>query len=109
MDVSHEFPELHSVRYDPQTGDIYEVDGVELGAWLPWHSDLIYVDKVNHGGILRPLVVSDRGGETGFLDKIRLYETLPEDSKQRAARCSTSLPGLLSAFTAWKAKRGMRC
>jgi taurine dioxygenase len=83
MDVSHEFPELHSIRYDPQTGDIYEVDGVELGAWLPWHSDLIYVDKVNHGGILRPLVVSDRGGETGYLDKIRLYETLPEDLKQQ--------------------------
>jgi taurine dioxygenase len=49
LDISREFPELHSVRYDPQAGDIYEVDGVELGAWLPWHSDLIYVDKVNHG------------------------------------------------------------
>jgi taurine dioxygenase len=83
LDSSREFPGLVTNRYDPQAGDIIDVGGVELGAWLPWHSDLIYVDKVNRGGVLRPLVMPERGGETGFLDKIRLYETLPEDLKQQ--------------------------
>jgi taurine dioxygenase len=79
----NKFRELATIRYDPQTGDIYEVDGVELGAWLPWHSDLVYVDKINRGGVLRAVVVPERGGETGFMDKIRSYETLPADLKQQ--------------------------
>src|ERR1700679_881252 len=35
--------------------DLYEVDGKILGAYLPWHSDLIYTDEINRGGILRPV------------------------------------------------------
>lgn len=76
LDESKAHPELVNVRYAREGGDVYEVDGEELGAWLPWHSDLVYVDKINHGGIIRPLELSSRGGETGFIDKIKLYETL---------------------------------
>jgi taurine dioxygenase len=45
-------PALADIRYLPEAGDIFEIDGERRGGWLPWHSDLIYVDTINHGGIL---------------------------------------------------------
>ena len=76
MDEDKKHPELVNISYNREGGDVYEVDGVELGAWLPWHSDLIYVDAINHGGVLRPIKLPSTGGATGFIDKITLYETL---------------------------------
>jgi taurine dioxygenase len=74
---------LITVQCEPGEAQIWEVDGVQMAAWLPWHSDLVYVDKINHGGILRPLVVPEKGGETGFLDKIALYDDLPKYLKDK--------------------------
>lgn len=73
------------VEYDGTTEDrdLYEVDGEVRGSWLPWHSDAVYLDEINHGGILRPIEIPERGGETGFIDKIAAYEALPDDLKQR--------------------------
>jgi taurine dioxygenase len=63
---------------------VFEVDGKELGAWLPWHSDLIYTDEINRGGILRALELPVHGGgQTGFIDRIHAYETLPAGMKAR--------------------------
>lgn len=77
-------PELSDIRYDPVFGDLTEfADGSRRGAWLPWHFDLVYVDRINHGGILRPLLLPEKGGETGFIDQISAYDTLPEDLKRR--------------------------
>jgi taurine dioxygenase len=82
-----EFPELIEVQYSPthkayDTG-VYEVGGKELGGWLPWHKDNIYVSRINHGGILRALTVPPEGGNTGFIDQIEAYEALPNDLKAR--------------------------
>lgn len=76
-------PELMTVRYRPEDGWLMTVDGEPRGSWLPWHSDLIYVDHINRGGILRPVRLPDRLGHTGFIDKIGAYETLPDDLKER--------------------------
>jgi taurine dioxygenase len=77
-------PELSDIRYLPDDGDIFEIDGVPRGGWLPWHSDLIYVDRINHGGILRPVRLPARGGgDTGFIDQITAYASLPDDLKTR--------------------------
>jgi taurine dioxygenase len=75
--------ELVEIRFDPKNGDLYEIDNQILGSWLPWHADLIYMVSINHGGILRPIVVPKRGGETGFMDRMRLYESLDESLKAR--------------------------
>ncbi len=82
----HPFPEaqepglqeLVKIKYYPEDGTCYEVDGELRGGWLPWHSDLIYTDRVNHGGILRPVQLPKSGGLTGFIDQIAAYERLPE-------------------------------
>ena len=74
---------LVNIKFDPADGWLIRVDGELLGQWLPWHSDLIYVDKINHGGILRPISLPSRLGQTAFADKIAAYGLLPERLKQR--------------------------
>ena len=77
-------PELTRVRYFPDDGSIYEVAGRQLGAWIPWHSDLKYTDRINRGGILRPLQLPKKGGGmTGFIDLIAAYESLPHELKDK--------------------------
>jgi taurine dioxygenase len=77
-------PELSDIRYLPEDGDIFEIDGEPRGGWLPWHSDLIYVDRINHGGILRPVHLPEHGGgDTGFIDQIAAYDSLPDALKAR--------------------------
>lgn len=78
-------PELMTVRYRPEDGWLMRVDGEPRGSWLPWHSDLIYVDRINRGGVLRPVRLPRRLGQTGFIDKIGAYASLPERLKQRVA------------------------
>lgn len=78
-------PEISDITYDPADGDVYEIDGEQRGGWLPWHFDLVYVARINHGGILRPLQLPARGGATGFIDQIAAYESLPDDLKSRVA------------------------
>lgn len=75
-------PELITIRSDPATERILEVDGKLYGAWLPWHSDLIYTDRINHGGVLRALQRTSWGGQTGFLDRIQAYALMPDDLKE---------------------------
>lgn len=75
--------ELMAIHYEPVGGWLTEVDGEQLGNWLPWHSDLIYVDRINHGGVLRPVVLPEQLGYTGFLDKIAAYDSLPRHLKER--------------------------
>jgi taurine dioxygenase len=71
------FPELVKIKYYPDDGTLYDVDGKVLGGWLPWHSDLVYTDTINHGGILRAMQLPPTGGLTGFIDQIAAYERLP--------------------------------
>lgn len=75
--------DLVQISYDPENADIYKVDGRVLGGWLPWHMDLIYLDKVSRGSILRPVVLPYAGGQTGFIDKIRLYDKLDAETRSR--------------------------
>jgi taurine dioxygenase len=85
VDVPREHKLIIDFEYNARTGEgeVYEVDGEVRGGWLPWHSDLVYVSEINHGGILRPVVLPERGGETGYIDQIAVYESLPAELKQQ--------------------------
>jgi taurine dioxygenase len=77
-----EIQELTDIFYRPDRGDIVRMpDGRRLGAWLPWHFDLVYFDRINHGGILRPVALPADGGATGFIDGLSAYERLPDELK----------------------------
>jgi len=82
-DIRTEHRALAPIEFDRDDGNIYEVNGELRGGYLPWHFDGAYVDRINHGGILRPEVLPGRGGETGFIDQIAAYDMLPEALKQR--------------------------
>lgn len=74
---------IAEIEYVREDGDLYQINGELRGGYLPWHFDLAYMDKINHGGILRGAVLPKRGGETGFIDRIAAYAALPEPLKQR--------------------------
>ena len=81
---SEELPELVNIKYSPEDGTAYQVNGEVIGGWIPWHTDMIYFSKINRGGILRPNILPKKGrGETGYADKISAYERLPDDLKAR--------------------------
>ena len=82
-DIKTEHRALAPIEFDREDGNIYEIDGQLLGGYLPWHFDGAYVDRINHGGILRPEVLPNRGGDTGFIDQIAAYELLPDPLKRR--------------------------
>lgn len=83
-DIKTEHRALAPVEFNPEKdGNIYEIGGQMLGGYLPWHFDGAYVDRINHGGILRPEVLPRRGGDTGFIDQIAAYDALPEQLKDR--------------------------
>lgn len=82
-DIRTEHKALAPIEFDREKGNIYLVDGEELGGYLPWHFDGAYVDCINHGGILRPEKLPRRGGKTGFIDQIAAYDLLPRDLRDR--------------------------
>lgn len=74
---------LTNIKFYPNDGALYEVQGEQRGGWLPWHSDLVYSSAINHGGILRPKIIPPRFGKTGFLCQIAAYERLPQSLRDR--------------------------
>lgn len=82
-DIKTEHKALAPIEFDREDGNIYEVEGELRGGYLPWHFDGAYVDRINHGGILRPEVLPRRGGETGFIDQIAAWDLLPDRLKVR--------------------------
>lgn len=50
---------------------------------IPWHSDLTYTAKPSIGAALYAVEVPPEGGETGFIDIAKVYDTLSDEMKQR--------------------------
>jgi taurine dioxygenase len=81
-------PELMVLVSDPEdrhgsTQPVEEVDGTLVANFTPWHKDLIYTAKINHGGLLRAVETPDTGGETGFIDQAAAYEAMSPALKER--------------------------
>jgi len=76
-----ENPELITLVSDQNREGLFEIDGVESIAFLPWHSDLSFMDRINRGGVLTAQKISSWGGETGFIDQAQAYDRLPEGLK----------------------------
>jgi taurine dioxygenase len=81
-DVPGQDPEVMDIIWSGEQ-EIYVVDGEERAAWQPWHSDLIYAAEINRGGILRPVELPAKGGDTGFIDRICAWNSLPDHLKAR--------------------------
>lgn len=76
-------PELITLRSTPEDTTELDVNGEVGGGYLGWHKDLVYVEQINHGGILRAIKASKIGGRTSFIDQIDAYDRLPDDLKEQ--------------------------
>lgn len=61
----------------------YHMDGKLLTGIVFWHQDTIFTPKICKGGILRMIEAATEGGETGWVDTIKVYESLPEEVRQK--------------------------
>ena len=75
--------ELTKIKFYPEDGSYYDIDGQLRGSYLPWHSDLMYTHRINRGGILRPVELPEEAGRTGYIDQIAAYERLPQSLRDR--------------------------
>ena len=76
-------PELISFRAEGERDGIYEVDGELRSGFFPFHHDFRWMDHPNRGGVLRIVQLPKKGGETGFVDGVDAYDSMPEDLKRR--------------------------
>jgi taurine dioxygenase len=67
----------------------YYVDGDIVG-WpqlvtgiVFWHMDTIFTPTICRGGMLRMIKACKTGGNTGWIDTIKLYDSLPEEMQRR--------------------------
>lgn len=81
--VTEGTPELITLVSDQDKEGLFEVDGKPSIAFLPWHSDLVFTDRINHGGVLTARQISSWGGQTGFIDQVQAYALLPDELKAR--------------------------
>lgn len=66
-----------------QKQDVIEIDGERLGAFLPWHFDACYTEKLNRAALLRPIELPPTGGMTGFADGIQLYNAISPELRRK--------------------------
>lgn len=79
--VNPDTPELINLLSDQEREGLLEVDGTPSVAFLPWHSDLVFTDRINHGGVLTARQISSWGGQTGFIDQVQAYDLLRDELK----------------------------
>ncbi len=61
---------------------IPETDEEVLGK-VDWHTDLAYVATPNRGALQCCVEIPQEGGRTGFIDRQKTYEALPNSLKKR--------------------------
>lgn len=80
------YPELILLSNEKESaGPVYEFDGVPTYGRIPWHTDLAFTDTPNAGAVLRMVKKSEHGGQTGWIDTARAWESLDDEMKQRIA------------------------
>ena len=63
------------------------VNGVPIGSLgndeAVWHTDMSHIEAPPAASVLHAREITDRGGETGFLNMYHALETLPEDLRRK--------------------------
>ena len=81
--IDREHPELLVISTHGRDGDVAPEDPDELIGRIEWHTDLAYTPTPNRGGLLYGVILPEKGGLTGFVDRQRTYDALPEATKRR--------------------------
>ncbi len=78
-----EVPGVMELKRYPGESDVWEIDGVPLAGWVPWHFDACYNSELNRAGVLRVVESPPEGGLTGFADGIQLYRDIDPGLRDR--------------------------
>lgn len=80
-----DWPELILLtNQDGPTSPVYDFgDGTAIHGRIPWHIDLAFKTTPNAGALLRMVRKTKDGGQTGWLDAAKAYDTLPDATKAR--------------------------
>jgi taurine dioxygenase len=78
-----EAPEILVVSSHGRDGDVEPDEEDEFVHQIDWHTDLAYVPVPNRGAFLYSLEIPLEGGLTGFIDRQKTYDALPEATKTR--------------------------
>jgi taurine dioxygenase len=81
--IDRDNPEILIISTHGRDGDVIPHDPDELVGCIDWHTDLAYTPAPNRGGLLYGVILPAKGGMTGFIDRQRTYEAIPESLKPR--------------------------
>tara|TARA_B100000989_G_scaffold91127_1_gene65977 strand:- start:519 stop:1412 length:894 start_codon:yes stop_codon:yes gene_type:complete len=78
-----EFPELTCISNIKEDGK--PIGSLGSGEAI-WHTDMSYIDKPPTASMLYALEIPNAGGSTHFMDMYKVYETLPNEIKEKIWR-----------------------
>ena len=81
--VDPEQPELLVLDSHGRDGNIEPPNPEEIVGNIDWHTDLAYVPVPNYAGVLHVVILPPEGGMTGFVDRQKVYDALPDAMKRR--------------------------
>jgi taurine dioxygenase len=78
-------PEVIDLHVKPPKSLADEDSGAneQVVGHIPWHSDLTYTAEPSRGALLYAVDVPPEGGDTGYIDTVRVYDALPDEIKER--------------------------
>lgn len=79
LQVEGEKAVINITRPGIPMGPSYFIEGKLLAGVTFWHQDTIFSPTICKGGMLRMIEAADVGGETAWVDTVKVYASLPED------------------------------
>lgn len=76
-------PEIITIATRGKRGDIAHPDPEALIGWQGWHTDLGYTTTPCRGAVFYGAEHPAEGGQTGFINCVKAYEALPEETKKK--------------------------
>jgi taurine dioxygenase len=76
-------PEIMILNTRGTRGDVAPGNDEEVLGKIDWQTDLAYVATPSRGALLFCVEIPPEGGRTGFIDRQKSYETLPDSLKNR--------------------------
>lgn len=81
--IDREVPEILVISTRGRDGNVSPEDEEALIGQIDWHTDLAYMKVPNRGALLYGIELPPEGGMTGFVDRARTYDALPDATKRR--------------------------
>lgn len=81
--IDRHVPEILVISTHGRDGDVAPDNEDSLIGQIDWHTDLGYMTVPNRGALIYGIHLPPEGGMTGFIDRQRTYEALPDALKQR--------------------------